>query len=126
MDKLLGTRLIGQAIQIERVAEQIKTTAPAAYRDDMARAKDLREAASIIRALATHPAQASEANSGLERIDGMTFMLHEDPDNFENEPVRLVMAMSHNNTVYCHPASQGDNGICRDDSATSSQETASE
>lgn len=49
---------------------------------------------------------------GLERIEGMEFWLHENLDDHESKPVRLVMAMSSGDKVFCHRASDADNGIC--------------
>lgn len=61
----------------------------------------------------THPRTCPSGEvSGLERIDGMEFWLHENVDDGDADPVRLVMAMSHNNKVFCHRAAQADNGIC--------------
>ena len=61
------------------------------------------------------------AVAGLERIDGMEFYLHENVDDGDAEPVRLVMAMSHNNKVFCHRASQADNGVCATSPAHTSE-----
>jgi hypothetical protein len=58
---------------------------------------------------------AKAAQDGaLSQIAGMEFYLHENPcDVADVEPARLVMAMSVGHQVFCHRASQGDNGICK-------------
>jgi hypothetical protein len=58
---------------------------------------------------------------GLERIDGMEFWLHEDVNDMSSEPVRLVMGVSFGDKVFCHRASQADNGACADAAMESAQ-----
>lgn len=93
---------------------------------DLARVAHFGTAAEIYAAMiAAAPINPAPPTSGLERIDGMEFYLHEDPDSdHEVEPVRLVMAMSHNNKVFCHRESQGDNGVCKPTPADESEPRA--
>lgn len=66
---------------------------------------------------------APEDESGLGRIAGLTFYLHENPDSEQDEePSRLVMGLSVGNDVFCHRATRGDNGICRQQPAGQRQE----
>jgi hypothetical protein len=75
-------------------------------------------------ALTAEAGKGEEAPCGLARILDMEFYLHEDVDSEADvEPVRLVMAMSFGNKVYCHRITQGDNGICRDDTLALSTAT---
>jgi hypothetical protein len=67
-----------------------------------------------IESIAALTAAKAAQDGALSQIAGMEFYLHENPcDVADVEPARLVMAMSVGHQVFCHRASQGDNGICK-------------